>query len=40
MLNKNVSLGPFIEIDTNDNWEKELVFLGSQLEVIINHYLK
>ena len=35
MLNKNVSLGPFIEIDTNDNWEKELVFLGTQLEVII-----
>ncbi len=34
-LNENVSLGPFIEIDTNDNWERELVFLGSQLEVMI-----
>lgn len=39
-LNKNVSLGPFIEINTNDNWEKELAFLGSQLEVIINNFLK
>lgn len=34
-LDTNVSFGPFIEIDTNDNWEKELVFLGTQLEVII-----
>jgi len=34
-LNMNVSFGPFIEIDTNDNLEKELVFLGTQLAVIL-----
>ena len=34
-LDKNVSLGPFIEIDTNDNWKKELVFLGTLFEVKI-----
>ena len=35
VLNKNVSLGPFIEIDTDYNWQKQLVFLGTELQVII-----
>lgn len=34
-LDEHVSFGPFIEIDTNDEWQVELIFLGTQLEVKI-----
>jgi len=34
-LKGNVSFGPFIEIDTNDKWKRELGFLGTQLTVKI-----
>lgn len=37
-LNKNVTLGSFIEIDTNDNWEMELAFLGTRVEVTIDKF--
>jgi hypothetical protein len=32
-LNKQVSFGPFIEIDTDADWNKVLTFLGLQIEV-------
>ena len=35
-LNKQVSFGPFIEIDTDDEWNKVLMFLGLQIEVKLN----
>ncbi len=34
-LKGNVSFGPFIEIDTNDKLKRELMFLGTQLNVKI-----
>lgn len=36
-LKGNVSFGPFIEIDTNDKWKRELMFLGTQLTVKLNN---
>ena len=36
-LHQNVSVGPFLEIDTDSGWDRELMFLGLQVALKIKN---